>query len=123
MTTAGLLLPLTPYTLEGKSFVQTALDLTFCHDQVVSMVMPLMLHGPLIEQIVMSVTRQVVQIGICFSTTRTGCNRRVFSLGTKHLHHGTFSQYSPVVMYLSAERFLYIFREAVFPLGVFYSNI
>ena len=61
----GLLLPLTPYTLEGKYFLQTALDLTSCHDLVVSRVMYLMLHGLLIAQMVMSVTRQVIQVGLC----------------------------------------------------------
>ena len=49
--------------------------------QVVSRVIPLMLHRPLIAQMVMYVTRQVVQVGLCMGMTRTGCNRRVFSLG------------------------------------------
>ena len=95
-------MPLTPYILEGKYFLQTALDLTSFHDWVVSGVMLLMLHGPLIAWMVVSVTRQVVQMGLCMGMSRNGCNRRVFSLG-----------------YHSAGRFHCSFREAVFPLGVF----
>ena len=44
-------------------FLQTALGLTSCHDWVVSRVMPLMLCGPLMAWLRMSVTRQIVQIG------------------------------------------------------------
>ena len=78
-----------------------------------------MLHGLLIAWMVMSVTSKAVQIGLNTGTTRTGCIRRVFSLGTKQLLQCTFSQYSPVGMYLSAGRFHCILREAVFPLEVF----
>ena len=117
-----LLLPLTPYILEGEYFLHTAPDLTSCHKWVVSQVIPLMLCGPLIAQIVMSVTRQVVKIGLYMGMTRTVCNRRVFSLGTKQLLQCTFLWYSLVAMYLSAGRFLYILREAVFPL-VCYTSI
>ena len=56
-------------------------DLTSCHNQVVSRVIPLMLHGLLIAWMVMSVTRHVVQVGLCMGTTRSRCNGRVFSLG------------------------------------------
>ena len=105
--------------LKGKYFHQIALDLTSCHDWVVSRVMPLMFHGPLIAQMVMSEMRQVFQIGLCMGMTRTGYNRRVFSLGTKQLLRCTFSQYSPEGMYLSAGKLLYILKEAVFPFGVF----
>ena len=62
----------------GQYMLQTALDLTSCHDWVVSRVMPLMLFGSLIVQMVMSVARQVVQIGLCMGMNTTGCNRRVF---------------------------------------------
>ena len=136
----GLFLPLTPYTLEGEYFLQTALDLASCHDWVVTRVMPLMLCGPWIAQRVMSVTRQVVQIGLCMGTTRTGCNRRVFSpgrsaptretglssvflLGTKQLPQCTFLQYSPVGMYLSAGRWLYILGEAVSTVNVLFFSV
>ena len=81
--------------------------------------MPLILHGMLIAQMVMSVTRQVVQIGFCTGMTITGCNRRVFPPRTKQLLQCIFSWYSQVGMYLSAGRFLYILREAVCPFGVF----
>ena len=69
---------LTPYTPEGEYFLHTSLDLTSCLDQAVSRVMPLMLHGPMIAWMMMSVTRQVVQVGLCVGRTRTWCNRRVF---------------------------------------------
>ena len=62
-TMGGLLLPLAPCILEGEYFLQTSLDLTSCHDWVVPRVMPLMHHGLLIAWMVMSVTRQVVQMG------------------------------------------------------------
>ena len=117
-------MPLTPYTLEGKYFLQTTLDLDSCHDQVVSRVIPLMLNGPLIVQIMMSVTRQVVQVGLCMGMTRTRCNKRVFLLGRSASTgeaglSSVFWLYSLVGMYLSAGRYLHILREAVFPLGVF----
>ena len=83
MTTGGATPATDSLYSEGLYFLQTALDLTSCYDQVVSKVMPLMLPGLLIAQMVMSVTRQLVQIELCMGTTRTGYNRRVFSLGTK----------------------------------------
>ena len=96
-----------------------------------------MLCGLLKAQMVMSVTRQVVQVALCVGTIRTGCNRRVFSLGgsastgeaglllvflpgTKQVVQCTSSQYSPVGMYLSAGRFFYILREAVFPISALF---
>ena len=136
----GLPLPLTSYTLEGEHFLQTASDLTSCHNQVVSRVMPLMLHGLLIAQIVMSVTRQAVQVGLCVGTTRTGCNRRVFSLGrsvstreagpslvfslgTTKLLQCTSSWYYPLGMYLFAGRWLYILGEAVSVVSVLFFSV
>ena len=96
--------------------------------------MPLMLHGLLIAWMVMPVTRQVVQVGLCAGMTRTRCSRRVFLLGwsastgeawlplvllgTKQVFQCTFSWYSPIGMYLSAGRYLYILREAVSSVGV-----
>ena len=80
-TREGLLLPLTPCTVEGEYFLPLVPDLASCHNWVVSRVMPLKLCGPLIAQMVMSVTRQVVQEGLCMHMTRTGYNRRVFLLG------------------------------------------
>ena len=56
MTMEGVLLPLTPCTLKGEYFLQTAPDLTSYYDWIVSRMMPLMLSGPLIAQMVMSVT-------------------------------------------------------------------
>ena len=98
----------------GEYFLQTALHLTFCYDQVVSRVMHFMLCWQLIAQMVMSVTRQVVQIGFCTGMTRTGCNRRVSLLGTKQFLLCTFSLYSVVGMYLSDGRFLLCFHLVCF---------
>ena len=74
-------MPLTLYILEGEYFLLTAPDLTSCHDWVVSRVMPLMLCGPLIAWMVMSGTREVVQIRLCMGTTRTRYNKGVLSPG------------------------------------------
>ena len=130
-----LLLPLTPYTLEGEYFLQTAPGLASCHDWVVSRVMPLMLHRLLMAWVVMFVTRQVIQAGLHLDSTRTGCNRRVFLLGSsastreaglslvfllgiKQLLQCVFLWYSLVGMYLSAGRWLYILWKAVSAVGV-----
>ena len=50
--------------------------------------MALMLHGPLMAWILMSLTREVVQMRLCTDTTRTQCNRMVFSPG--YLFAGRF---------------------------------
>ena len=73
----GLFLPLTPYPC--GYFLQTPPDPTSFHNQVVPRVMPLDLCGPLVAQMVKSVTRQVVQGG-CMVMTGTGCSRSVISL-------------------------------------------
>ena len=65
----ALLLPLTLYPCEY--FLQTPWDPTSCYDWVVPRVMPLDLHGPLVAQMVKSVTRQVVQ-GACTVMTGMG---------------------------------------------------
>ena len=96
----------------------------------------LMLCRLLIAWMVISVTRQVVQVGLCMGTTRAQHNRRVFSversastreaglssvfsLGTKQFLQCTFLWYSLVGIYFPASRFLYILREAVSPLSMF----
>ena len=119
--------------MEGKYFLQTALDLTSCHIQVVPRVIPLMLCGPLIAQMVMSVTRQVVQVGLCTCMTRASWNRSVFLLGryasTKEAgisglcadNQTGASVYCITVLFGRDVSlcWLYILREAVFSLGVF----
>ena len=50
-----------------ECFLQTPPDPTSCHDQVVPGLIPLVLCGPLIAQMVKFVTRQVVQMGALHS--------------------------------------------------------
>ena len=62
MTTGGAT-PASNFLYPCEYFFQTAPNPTSCHNQVVPRVMPLVLHGLLVTQMVKSVNRQVVQMG------------------------------------------------------------
>ena len=94
-----------------------------------------MLHGLLIAWMMMSVTRQGVQVGHCVGMTRTRCNRwvltlqrsasngeaglsLVFSPGSKLVLQGTLLQYS-LVGCIFVSRYHYILRKVVSSFNVF----
>ena len=122
---------LLPNTLEGKYFLQRAPGLTSCHDQVVSRVVLWCYEGCWLAWMVMSVTRQGVQVGCCVGTTRPRCSRgalllgrsvatgevglsSVFLPGTKQVLQDTLSCYSPVDVYLSWQITLYLWGSCYF---------